>query len=183
LIDRAGYDHPLFFHPPGGIALDWIFYKTLGDWGFAYAQLFSYAVFFGSMMLLAFVLGLGSSTLGLTLVAGLSAFDPMVAHVATRFWLDGPLVAFTTLAVSIDSRPNGRLGMIFHVIGKHDPPQHQEIRIPVFDLVGRRFLNRKLPLPSGTGVDLTLDTTLNLDDLLSDYAGVQRLHGSASVQP
>ena len=92
-------------------------------------------------------------------------------------------LAFTTLAVSIDSRPNGRLGMIFHVIGKHDPPQHQEIRIPVFDLVGRKFLNRKLPLPSGTGVDLTLDTTLNLDDLLSDYAGVQRLHGSASVQP
>ena len=33
------------------------------------------------------------------------------------------------------------------------------------------------------GVDLTLDTTLNLDDLLSDYAEYRRLHGSAPVQP
>lgn len=101
MIDREEYDHPLFFHPPGGIALDWLFYKTIGDWGFAYVQLFCYAVFFGSMMLLAVVLGLGESTLGLTLVAALSAFDPIMAHVATRFWLDGPLLAFTTLAVAV----------------------------------------------------------------------------------
>jgi hypothetical protein len=32
-------------------------------------------------------------------------------------------------------------------------------------------------------VDLTLDTTLNLDDLLGDYAEFRRLHGSAQVQP
>src|SRR5262245_43675120 len=36
LIDREEYDRPLFFHPPGGIVLDWIFYKAIGDWGFAY---------------------------------------------------------------------------------------------------------------------------------------------------
>jgi hypothetical protein len=101
MIDREQYDHPLFFHPPGGIVLDWLFYKTIGDWGFAYVQLFSYTVFFASMMLLAVVLGLAESTLGLTLVAALSASNPIMAHVATRFWLDGPLLAFTTLGVAV----------------------------------------------------------------------------------
>jgi hypothetical protein len=92
-------------------------------------------------------------------------------------------LAFTTLSASVDSRPDGRLRAVFHVIGKHDPPQHQEIRLPLFDLIGKKFLGRTLPLPSGTGVDLTLDTTLNLDDLMSDYAAFRRLHGSASVHP
>jgi hypothetical protein len=92
-------------------------------------------------------------------------------------------LAFTTLSATIDSRPDGRLRAVFHVIGKHDPPQHQEIRIPLFDLIGKKFLGRQLPLPSGTGVNLTLDTTLNLDDLLTDYAEFRRLHGSATVQP
>jgi hypothetical protein len=51
------------------------------------------------------------------------------------------------------------------------------------DLIQKRFLGRTLPLPSGTGVNLTLDTSLNLDDLLSDYADYRRLHGSGPVQP
>jgi hypothetical protein len=90
---------------------------------------------------------------------------------------------FTTLEAGVDSRPDGRLGVLFHIVGKHDPPQHQEIRLSLGDLIGRKFLGRPLPLPSGTGVNLTLDTTLNLDDLLSDYADFRRLHGSAEVQP
>jgi len=49
--------------------------------------------------------------------------------------------------------------------------------------IRRRFLDKPLPLPSGTGVDLTLDTILNIDDLLGDYAGFQRLRGSPKVQP
>jgi hypothetical protein len=92
-------------------------------------------------------------------------------------------LAFTTLTAQVDSRPNGRLGVVFHIIGKHDPPQRQAIRLSFLDLIGKKFLNRKLPLPSGTGVDLTLDTTLNLDDLLADYASLHESHGSAQVQP
>jgi hypothetical protein len=92
-------------------------------------------------------------------------------------------LAFSTLSAQVDSRPDGRLAVLFHIIGKHDPPQHQEIKLTLLDLVQKKFLNRKLPLPSGTGVDLTLDTTLNLDDLLGDYAEFRRLHGSAQVQP
>ena len=91
-------------------------------------------------------------------------------------------LAFSTLSAKVDSRPDGRLAVLFHIIGKHDPPQHQEIRLGLMELIQRRFLSRKLPLPSNTGVNLTLDTTLNLDDLLADYAEFRRLHGSAEVQ-
>lgn len=92
-------------------------------------------------------------------------------------------LAFSELSASLDSRPDGRLAVLFHIIGKHDPPQHQEIRLSLIDLIQKKFLNRKLPLPSGTGVNLTLDTTINLDQLLSDYAEFRKLHGSAPVQP
>ena len=91
-------------------------------------------------------------------------------------------LAFTTLDAGVETHADGRLGVLFHIVGKHDPPQHQEIKLSLFDLIGRKFLGQKLPLPSNTGVDLTLDTTLNLDDLLADYADYQRLRNSAPVQ-
>ena len=92
-------------------------------------------------------------------------------------------LAFDKLQATIASRDDGRLGILAHVVGRHDPPQHQEIRLSLFDLIGRKFLNRPLPLPSDTGVDLTLDTTLNLDDLVTDYADYQKLRSSRPVQP
>ncbi len=91
-------------------------------------------------------------------------------------------LAFDKLEASIASRDDKRLGILAHIVGRHDPPQRQEIRLSLFDLLGRKFLNRSLPLPSDTGVDLTLDTTLNLDDLLADYADYQRLRSSPPVQ-
>lgn len=92
-------------------------------------------------------------------------------------------LAFTTLDAGVVTREDGRLGVLFHIVGRHDPPQRQEIRLSLFNLIGRKFLGHKLPLPSDTGVDLTLDTTLNLDDLLTDYADYQRLRSSPPVQP
>jgi hypothetical protein len=92
-------------------------------------------------------------------------------------------LAFDTLDATIDSRPDGRMGVLFHVIGKHDPPQRQVIRLSLMDLLRRRFLDRKLPLPSNTGVNLTLDTTLNLDELLRDYADYRGRRSSPTVQP
>src|SRR5262249_12881455 len=91
-------------------------------------------------------------------------------------------LAFTELGATVNSRPDGRLGVLFHIVGRHDPPQNQHIRLSFMDIIRRRFLNRTLPLPSGTAVNLTLDTTLNLDDLLADYAQLHR-SGSAGVQP
>jgi hypothetical protein len=101
LIDKTQYDHPLFFHPPGGIALYWVFYRIFGYCGFSLVQLFSYALFFWSMMFLAKSMNLTSSNIALALVASLSAFSPVMSHVTTKFWLDGSLLAFATLAVAI----------------------------------------------------------------------------------
>lgn len=92
-------------------------------------------------------------------------------------------LAFDTLDATIETRADERLRVLFHIIGKHDPPQKQEIRLTWMDLLRRNFMNRKLPLPSGTGVNLTLDTTLNLDELLRDYAEYQKLRSSPPVQP
>ena len=91
-------------------------------------------------------------------------------------------LAFDLLDAEVNSLPGGRLGVLFHVRGQHAPPERQEIRLTLGELIRRDFLNRELPLPSGTGVDLTLDTSLNLDQLLADYARARGLDGSDAVQ-
>ncbi|MFD1191386.1 intermembrane phospholipid transport protein YdbH family protein [Phenylobacterium conjunctum] len=91
-------------------------------------------------------------------------------------------LAFTELSAKVASRPEGRLGVIFHIKGEHSPPTPQAIRLTLREILTRRF-QRQLPLPSGTKVDLTLDTSVNLDQLLSDLADYQRLRGSRPVQP
>ncbi|MFT4935024.1 MAG: hypothetical protein ACI9LT_001716 [Pseudoalteromonas distincta] len=91
-------------------------------------------------------------------------------------------LAFDLLDAEVNSLPGGRLGVLFRVRGEHSPPQRQEIRLTLGELIRRDFLNRELPLPSGTKVDLTLDTSLNLDQLLADYAQAQAARGSGEVQ-
>jgi hypothetical protein len=91
-------------------------------------------------------------------------------------------LAFDLLDAEVNSLPGGRLGVLFHVRGEHSPPENQEIRLTLGELIRRDFLNRELPLPSGTKVDLTLDTSLNLDQLLADYAQAQAARGSGEVQ-
>lgn len=83
-------------------------------------------------------------------------------------------LAFDTLTADVNSEGEGRLGVRFHIIGRHDPPQRQELRLSLSELISREFLNRTLPLPSGTGINLTLDTTLNLNQLVSDLLAVNR---------
>jgi hypothetical protein len=80
-------------------------------------------------------------------------------------------MAFDALDGTIDSRPMGRLGMVFHLQGRNDPPQAAETRVGVVDLLRGRAFDKPLPLPKGTPVDLTLDTSLNLDELLKSYFG------------
>lgn len=92
-------------------------------------------------------------------------------------------LAFEALDAEVNSLENGRLGVLMHVKGEHKPPQKQEIRLTLMELIRRDFLNRSLPLPSGTKVDLTLDTSLNLDQILKDFGEYQALRGSQAVQP
>ena len=83
-------------------------------------------------------------------------------------------LAFDILTAEVNSLDEGRVGVLFHIVGRHDPPELQELRLTLTELISREFLNRPLPLPSNTGIDLTLDTTLNLNQLISDLLEVNR---------
>lgn len=83
-------------------------------------------------------------------------------------------LSFDLLSADVNSLDEGRIGVLFRIRGRHDPPQRQELRISIADFISREFLNRELPLPSDTGVDLTLDTTLNLNQLVGDLLELNR---------
>lgn len=83
-------------------------------------------------------------------------------------------LSFDILSADVNSLDEGRIGVLFRIRGRHDPPQRQELRIPIAEFISREFLNRPIVLPSGTGIDLTLDTTLNLNQLISDLLELNR---------
>jgi hypothetical protein len=83
-------------------------------------------------------------------------------------------LSFDVLSADVNSLDGGRVSVLFHIRGRHDPPQRQELRLTLSELISRQFLNRKLPLPSNTQIDLTLDTTLNANQLISDLMSVNR---------
>ncbi|WP_091736381.1 intermembrane phospholipid transport protein YdbH family protein [Phenylobacterium immobile] len=114
------------------------------------------------------------------LAAGAAAMSTPVADFAYQAMEN---LAFDELDATLDSLPAGKLGILFHLRGRHDPPQKQSIKLSLGDIISRRFMTKPLPLPSGTQVNLTLDTTLNLDDLLSDFGEYQKLRYSGDVQP
>jgi hypothetical protein len=79
-------------------------------------------------------------------------------------------LAFDSLSADLNSVSNGRLQIVFHVKGKSDPPQHQTADVAIGDIINGTALYKPIPLPSGTPIDLTLDTSLNFDELLKSYA-------------
>jgi len=60
-----------------------------------------FALFFWSMLFLGHGLKITKTDTGLFLVALLSSFNPLMAHVTTKFWLDGPLLAFATFGAAL----------------------------------------------------------------------------------
>ena len=92
-------------------------------------------------------------------------------------------LAFTTLDAEVASRGGGRLGVVFHVVGRHDPKVDRPTRIGVLALLRGHAFDKPLPLPKGTPVDLTLDTSLNLDDILNAYTHLGGASGSGAVHP
>lgn len=86
-------------------------------------------------------------------------------------------LSFDILSAEVNSLDEGRIGVLFRIRGRHDPPVRQELRIPLAEFISREFLNRVLPLPSDTGIDLTLDTTLNLNQLIGDLLEMNRARG------
>lgn len=83
-------------------------------------------------------------------------------------------LAFDTLTARVDSLDGGRLGVLFRIRGRHDPPERQELRLGLMDVIRRDFLGQPLELPSDTGILLTLDTTFNMDQIVSDILAYNR---------
>lgn len=98
-LSRAQYDEALFHHPPGGPALFWLLHALAGETGFGLAQLLAFALFFTAMLWLGLELFTPAVTnAGVALLAPLVAFSPIMGHVTSHWWLDGPLLALVSLA-------------------------------------------------------------------------------------
>ena len=78
-------------------------------------------------------------------------------------------LAVDSMTADIDSVDNGRLRIVFHIKGRNDPPKPQEARVGLFDLIRGTAFDKPVALPSGTPIDLTLETSLNFDELLKSY--------------
>lgn len=70
---------------------------------------------------------------------------------------------------TVNSLPGGRLGIVFHIKGRNEPKVPKPAEIGIFPLIRGRALDKPIPLPKGTEVNLTLDTSLNFDELLAAY--------------
>jgi hypothetical protein len=83
-------------------------------------------------------------------------------------------LAFDQMDASVNSLPDERLGIIFHIKGRHDPPHPQRAVISLNDLVHGQAFTKPLTLPSNTRIDLTLDTSLNFGQLIRALAQAWR---------
>lgn len=79
-------------------------------------------------------------------------------------------LAFDSMSATLNSVDNGRLEVVFHIKGRSDPPKPQTADVAITDILNGTALYKPVPLPSGTPIDLTLDTSLNFDELLKSYA-------------
>ncbi len=78
-------------------------------------------------------------------------------------------LSFETLEATLNSTDDGRLGVLFHIEGHHDPKVAEEARISLQDALAGNAFNKRIPLPKGTPVNLTLDTSLNFAELLAAW--------------
>jgi hypothetical protein len=83
-------------------------------------------------------------------------------------------LAFDNLDAQVESRPGGRLGVIFKIKGRHDPPVAEEARVSIMDVIRGQAFQKRIPLPKGTPINLTLDTSLNFDELLAAFARINQ---------
>jgi len=88
-------------------------------------------------------------------------------------------LAFDQLEAGVNSTDNGRLSVLFHIKGQHDPKVAEKARVGILDLLRGRAFDKRIALPAKTPVDLTLDTSLNFDELLNAW----KLAFSKPAQP
>jgi hypothetical protein len=93
-------------------------------------------------------------------------------------------LAFDELSARLDTRAGDRLGVLFHIRGRHDPATPVRARLPLLDVLRGKAFAKPLPLPSGTPINLTLDTSLNFGELVRQLRDEWRAMtaGSRAVQ-
>ena len=79
-------------------------------------------------------------------------------------------LAFDSMTADLNSIVGGRLQIVFHIKGHSDPPVHQTADVAIADILDGTAMYKPILLPSATPIDLTLDTSLNFDELLKSYA-------------
>jgi len=92
-------------------------------------------------------------------------------------------LSYKNLEASIATLDNGRLGFNFRINGTYDPPEKKEARIGILDYLRGAWASKPMDLPSGTGVDLHLGMTLNLDQVMQDLADFDRLKRGQAPAP
>lgn len=75
-------------------------------------------------------------------------------------------LAFDDMKADVESTPDDRLRLLFVMHGRFDPKKPQVLAVPVRGLVNGTAFDKPLPLPSGTQINLTLDTYLNFGELM-----------------
>ena len=79
-------------------------------------------------------------------------------------------LAYDRLSADLNSVAGGSLQVVFKIKGASDPPKPQEAKVGLMELLNGTALQKPIPLPSKTPIDLTLDASLNFDELLKSYA-------------
>lgn len=78
-------------------------------------------------------------------------------------------LSYQSLSATLESVPGGRLRAVFHVVGYDDGPGTQHTEFNLTDLLTGQAFQKEIPIPRGTAINLTLDTSLNFDELLRGY--------------
>lgn len=92
-------------------------------------------------------------------------------------------LAFDQLEAGVNSTDKGRLGILFHIKGEHDPKVAEKARVGILDLLRGRAFDKRIALPAKTPVDLTLDTSLNFDELLAAWRRSFAEEEATATQP
>lgn len=92
-------------------------------------------------------------------------------------------LAFDQLEAGVNSTDKGRLGILFHIKGEHDPKVAEKARVGLLDLLRGQAFNKRIALPAKTPVDLTLDTSLNFDELLAAWRRSFAEEEASATQP
>ncbi len=80
-------------------------------------------------------------------------------------------ISYQQLDAKINSLPDGRVDVNFHIKGYFDPPNTQKATISIGDYISGKWMQKPITLPSNTPVELFLEMPISLDGLFTGFGG------------